>query len=439
MKPTSLLVAALLLAGLSGVVWWVKKHPKNADTSTPSTSVKLLDVPESQIVSLDIQKKDAPPVQLARENGKWVITAPEKYRADQDAVNSIVSALSPVTADNTIDSKPTDLNEYGLKTPQITVAAHEKGGKTDHLYFGEDVPIGSLAYVRVGTDPKVYAVPTSLRSSFSKELTDLRDKRLLTFDSTQVSRVELDSSKSPIEFGKVNQSDWQIIKPQTLRADSFQVEELLRKLSDAKMDLSNPDEAKKADAAYASGKNVGEAKVTDPSGVQTLDVHKDKDDYYAKSSLVPGAFKVSADLGKEMEKPLEDFRNKKLFDFGFTDTNKIEIQQGTSDRTFVRTGTDWKSNNQTMDAGSVQSVIDKLRDVAATKFVDSGFTTPAATITVVSNDNKRTEKVEFSKTADGYVARREGQPSLYALDAKSVNDILEAGTSIKAVAPASKK
>ncbi len=46
-----------------------------------------------------------------------------------------------------------------------------------------------------------------------------------------------------------------------------------------------------------------------------------------------------------------------------------------------------------MDSTSVQALIDKLRDLSASKFVESGFTTPQVEITVVSNDGKRTEKV----------------------------------------------
>jgi hypothetical protein len=63
--------------------------------------------------------------------------------------------------------------------------------------------------------------------------------------------------------------------------------------------------------------------------------------------------------------------------------------------------------------------------------VDTGFTTPEFTVTVVSNDGKRTEKVEFAKVADGYIARREGEPALYQLDAKTVDDILRTGSDIK--------
>ncbi len=137
-------------------------------------------------------------------------------------------------------------------------------------------------------------------------------------------------------------------------------------------------------------------------------------------------------LANKLEKPLDDFRNKKIFDFGFSDPNRVEIQG----KTFTKSGGDWKLDGKTMDSAAVQGLIDQLRDLAATSFATEGFTTPAASITVVSNDGKRTEKAEFSKTADGYVARRGTEPGLYQLDAKAVNDILEASTKVK---PAAKK
>ncbi len=157
------------------------------------------------------------------------------------------------------------------------------------IYFGDDVPAGSLVYARVGSDPKVYAISSSTKTSLDKSATDLRDKRLLTFDNNQLTRIELVSAKSDIEFGKNNQNEWQIVKPQPYRADSFEVEELLRKLTDAKMDLSStPQDTKKVDAAFASGQPVATVKVTDASGTQSLEMHKNKDDYYAKSTVVAG-------------------------------------------------------------------------------------------------------------------------------------------------------
>lgn len=440
MKPRNLLIAAGLLLALSGLLYWTKKNPQSSSTtSTTAPSPILAAIPDAQIQEIDLKKKDGSTLTLQRQNGKWAITSPEQVATDQDAANSVASALSSITADSVVEDKAADLNKFGLQNPSLSVTVHEKNGKTENINFGDDVPTGSLVYVSVNSSTKVYSVFSSTKSSFDKSLNDLRDKRLLTFDSNNLTGIEL-VSKSDIAFGKNNQNEWQIVKPQPYRADNFQVEELLRKLTDAKMDLSgSADDIKKADTAYASGQPVGIARVTDAGGAQTLDVRKNKDDYYAKSSVVKGVYKVSSDIGKEMEKSLDDFRNKKIFDFGFSDPNKIEAQQGASDKTYVRSGSDWKLNGQTMDPGQVQAFIDKLRDLAAAKFVTEGFTTPVATITVTSNDGKRVERAELAKLNDGYLVRRGNEQALYHLDAKSVNDMLDASNAIKPAAASGKK
>jgi hypothetical protein len=440
MKPRNLLIAAVLLAALSGLVWWAKKHPPSSDTTASTTTPKVIDVPEAQIQSVDLKKKDAAaPLTITRTGGKWVITSPENYTADQDAVSSLISALSPITADSVVEEKTTDPSKFGLNHPSLTVTVHRKDGKTNELLFGDDVPAGSLVYAEASGSPKTYSLATSVKNSLDKSVNDLRDKRLLTFDTNKLTRLELISGRSDVEFGKSNSNDWQIIKPQPYRADSFQVEELLRKVGEAKMDLTGGADAAKANSGWAAGTPAGTVKVSDSSGTQTLELRKNKDDYYAKSSVVPGIYKVSSDLGKALDKSLDDFRNKKLFDFGFSDPTKIDIQGASGSKTLVRSGTDWKVDGKTMDPGTVQSFIDKLRDLAATRFATGGFGTPVWTITVVSNDGKRTEKAEFAKTAKGsYVGRREGEPALYELDAKPVNDILEAQDAIKPAASTKK-
>ncbi len=439
MQSRNLLIAAVLLAALSGGVWYAKKHPETASSATASpANPKLADVPADQVQSVDLKKKDGSAITLQRQKGKWAITSPEPLTADQDAVTSLTSALNPVTADNVVDDKASNLSKYGLNAPTLTVTVHEKTGKSDEIQFGDDVPAGSLVYARLGNNSKVYALASSVKSSFDKSVNDLRDKRLLTFDSNQLTRIEL-SGKNDVEFGKNNANEWRILKPEPSRADSFQVEELVRKLGDAKMDLSaSAEDAKKVAPGFATGQLVAMAKVADSSGTQSLEVRKNKDDYYGKSSVVPGVFKLSADLGKELEKSPDDFRNKKVFDFGFSDPSRLDVQAGTGSKSYTRAGTDWKLNGTVIDPSSIQAFIDKIRDATATKLVASGFTSPVLTIGVTSDNGKRVERVEFSKLGDGYVARRSTDATLYQMDAKSVNDILEASSSIKP-ASASKK
>jgi hypothetical protein len=64
-------------------------------------------------------------------------------------------------------------------------------------------------------------------------------------------------------------------------------------------------------AEFARATPVTTAKLTGDRGVQTLEVRKSKDDYYAKSSAVDGAFKVDSSLGTTLDKKIDDFQKKK--------------------------------------------------------------------------------------------------------------------------------
>jgi hypothetical protein len=338
-----------------------------------------------------------------------------------------------VNGDSVVEEKASNLAQYGLTTPALDVKIHEKSGKADNLLFGNDVATGSLTYASVGSSPKVYAVSTNTKTSLDKSVNDLRDKRLLTFDSGKLTSVAVTSAKGgSIEFAKNNQGDWQIVKPQPYRADNSQVGDLVRLLGDAKMDLSgSADDLKKAEASFASGTPVATVKVTDASGTQSLDVRKNKDDYFARGSAVAGAYKVNSDLGNQVAKNIDDYRNKKLFDFGFSDPTKITVQQNNGTVTYVKSGTDYKSNGKTEDPGKVQSLIDKLRDLTATKLSTSAFPGPSITISVTSNDGKRVETVELAKSGSDYLAIRENEPTVYNINAGTVDDLLKANADIK--------
>ena len=213
------------------------------------------------------------------------------------------------------------------------------------------------------------------KTSLDKSASDLRDKRLFTANFDKVSQVDLTAKKQTVEFGR-SKDAWQIVKPRPLRADNFSVEDLVRRLKDAKMDLSaaaDSDEKKLA-AAFASATPVATAKVTDATGTQTLEVRKNKTDYYAKSSAVSGVYKVAADLGTGLDKALDDFRNKKIFDFGFDDVSAVDMHDGSKEYSLVKGGAGLVVEREEDGCDELASVHRQVPRSRGQKFPDSGFT-----------------------------------------------------------------
>jgi hypothetical protein len=434
MKFRGLLVAVVLLAALGGAAYWSNKKEK-ADAGKPSADAppKILSIPEDQFKEILLKKKTGDTTSVVKADGKWQIVQPKPLAADQDSVSSVVTSLASLASDRLIEDKATDLASYGLTTPNQEVVITRKDGKTDKLLIGDDTPTGSGVFAKLENDPRVFTIASYVKSSLDKSSKDLRDKRLLTFNSDKLTRVFLTAKGQSIEFGKNNQNEWQIVKPRPLRADGLQVDEMVRKLKDAKMDTTASDEdAKKAAVAFASSTRVADAAVTDASSTQSIEVHKDKDkNYYAKSSVVEGIYKIPADLGDGLDKSLDDFRTKKLLDFGWNDPTKLEIRNGAAQATYQKGGEKWMAGSKQMDAPSIQAVVDKLRDLSAIKFLDWGSGTPVFEATVTSNDGKRVEKISLWKQGDSYFAKREGEPTVYQVDAKAAEELQKSANEVK--------
>src|SRR5947209_3119388 len=442
MNSRGLMIATVILAALAGTLYW-SNHHKLADAPAKISAdppPKILSLPEGDIAAIVIKKKGGEEVVLAKDGaGKWRIAGPKRTGADQDAVSSMLSTLSSLSSDRLIEEKASNLGQYGLTEPTLQVSVTGKDAKAQKLLVGDDTPTGGGAYAKLEGDPRVFSIASYTKSSLDKSAKDLRDKRLLAVDSEKISRVELITKKQDIEFGR-NKDGWQILKPKPLRADAFRVEELVRNLKDAKIDVSASDaDEKKAASEFATGSPMATARVTDESGTQELQVRKSKDGYYAKSSAVEGVYKVPDELAQVLNKSLDDFRNKKLFDLGFSDPNKIEMHDGPKAYFLTRSGDDWWSDGKKMDASSLLSFVENIRDLSASKFVESGFTTPMLDLKVTSNDGKRVEKVVLTKDGDSYIARRENETSLYELDLKTVTGLQTSAAELKPAAAPSKK
>jgi hypothetical protein len=434
MKIRSLIVATLILLALGGTLYWSEHHKPTDESAKVSadTPPAILKLDETTMNRVELKKKDAEPIVLARNaSGTWQIAQPKSLNADQNAVSGAISTLSSLNSERLVEDKPSDLKQYGLDHPAVEVDVTEKDNKTLRLLIGDDTPAGGAVYAMLAGDPRVFTMASYNKTSIDKSLNDLRDKRLLTESADKISRLELIRPGQEIEFGR-NKDEWQILKPKPLRADSLQVGELVGKLTDARVDFSGSDkDLKDTASAFVRATPVATARVTDQSGTQELQVRKNKDTYYAKSSAVEGAYKVDSSLGQALDKGLDDFRNKKLFDFGFKDPSKIETHNGSKAFFLSKSGSDWWSNGKKMDSGSVQPYISDLRSLLASKFVESGFANPTIEVTVTSDDGKRVERVSIAKSGSGYIASRENEPTLYQLDSSAVDALQKAADDIK--------
>jgi hypothetical protein len=436
MPLRNLLVALLVLCALGGAVYWSDKVKTDEEAKGSAEQPKILAVPLDQIGQIDIKRRDGQTLTL-KKGDQWQITAPEKLPVDTDAVNGLATAVGGLSADRVIDENNTECASFGLEPPVLEVTVTKRDGKATKLLIGDETATGSSVYARIGGENKLYTIGTFNKVSFDKTAQDMRDKRLLIFDSEKLTRVELAAKGQTVEFGRNSQNEWQLVKPRPLRADNWAVEELVRKIKDAKMDTTvSPEDAAKAASNFASGSRVAVARVTDATGTHELEVRKAGEDYFAKGPAVAGVHKVTAELGEGLDKGLDDFRNKKPFDFGFSDPTRIEVKgEDGQTKVYEKKDTKWFLAGKEMDTVAVQSLVDRLRELAATSFPESGFSTPVYQVKLTAKEGKLVDHVQFAKSGDGYIAQRVGEPTLYGIDTPTFDGLKQAASIIGPATP----
>ena len=439
MKLRELSIAMVVLVALLGVLYWSNHHKASEDAGVKASaeaSPKILEFKSGDVSGLLIHRKDQPEIRLSRnESGAWQITKPKPLAADQDSVSSVISTLSTLTSERLLEEKVSDVAAYGLANATVELDVTLKDNKTQKLLIGDQTPAGNSYYAMLAGDPRLFKLASYNKTNLDKTVNDLRDKRLFTADFDKVSQIELfnqkPDKKQGITFAREKDA-WQILKPKAYRADSYQVDDLIRTLREGRFDPSAESDDAKLAAAFKSASPLAIAKVTGASGTQELEVRKAKDDYYAKSSAVSGVYKVQAYLGTSLDKTLDDIRNKNLIDFSSQDPNKGEIHDGAKSYFLTYSASDWWGpDGKKLDGTTVETLVSKIRDLSADKFPDSGFTAPAIEIIVTSNDGKRVENVSVAKSGDAYIAKRENEPELYEVSTAAVTDLQKAAADLK--------
>ena len=439
-----LVIALLLLAVLGGAVWYTSENPPATEDED---TVSLIDVKDEQIAEVTVRKPGQEPITVTRAAGEedWSFGGGLDVPADDAAIGLMVTNLANLNADRVVNEETTDWSPYGLEGEgSIAVDVRFRDleepdvPESKTIIFGRESPTGSGVYARIEGDPRLYTVYNYVKSTFDKEVFDWRDKKLLQADEDSISRVKIDLGDRQFEFGKSGESDWQILEPKPLRADNFTVGDLARSLSNAAM-TSVVAEGEEAAAKFSFDKPLARAEIVDEAGAHELTVIKDGDRYLARSSDMSGVYEVPATFAEGLDKQLEDFREKKLFGFGFAPLEEITVRDGDVSATLAKKEDKWaltSDSDREVSAENAQTLIDALRNLSAIGFPSDnpasldrfGLKTPAIEAEALSADEgAKPEKVLLSDpSAERVYATRSGEASVYEVEKAPAQEIRRA-------------
>lgn len=170
-------------------------------------------------------------VELERTGGKWEIVKPERLPADPKEVDRLLSDLTFARAQEFLADPGADVKRFGLIPPALTVTLKEQGKEPVRLLLGR--PEKGRATAAVEPERSVVKVEARLFTDLAKGVFDLRDRRLLPFETSEVGSLKLTGGDATLILEQRDRR-WRFRSPDGGEPKTLRVLEMLDALRDLK-------------------------------------------------------------------------------------------------------------------------------------------------------------------------------------------------------------
>ena len=439
----STLILVVVLAGLGAYIYFVdSKRPAGGVDSSSATKEKVFTVEADKINELRISYQGESSLLKKAESG-WTMLEPTQIEADPPEAIGVATALTNVEIVRVVDENATDLEQFGLANPSITVAFEADGGASGTLKLGNKNATQGEIYALKNDEKRVFLISSFQETSFNRKPFDLRDKKILKFDRDKADSMVLVKSANSIEMSRSG-SEWKVLKPVPSRSDYSAIEGFITRLSSANM-AKLVEENPKDLAKYGLDKPSMTVTIGAGSAKTVFEVAKAKDgETYARDASRPIVFMIDTTLQGDLDKNFDDYRKKELFEFrpfylaklravvdapGGPKTYECEKQK-------PATPADPETWKVTRVGGRVilptrprWTTCSTSLGIKAESFVDAktktGLDKPALVVSA-SFDEGKFERVRFGQVGENAYGLRDGEAGIAKIDENSMRAAMQA-------------
>lgn len=357
-----------------------------------------------------------------KEEDEWLILSPVKTGGDAANIQQIVEGLKSAKREEVVQESLAKEAEYGLQDPEFSIEfSHEGETGSQGVAFGIGTLDRKRLFAKLLGRNEIVTVPSTLQSSLSKTLFDLRDKRIAPYKNDQV--VEVTKISVFEAFNLKKEGDAWYFMPEKTRALESRVDLYTGYLRWGSI----------AEVVEEKGnlKNFPKYGLDKPRLILTFKLKDggnflfwlgnpvkqgDAEFYYAARSTDAMVFQITADTARNMSMTKFQIKDRHIFDVSAKDIVKASFKYGDQDFTVEKEGEEWKFAGAKEFLKKGYSIENTVFALASAEYEDlppikksdpnfklTGLDDPKYTITMYFNDNrdplslKITEKDQESK------------------------------------------
>jgi hypothetical protein len=404
-KPRNTLVLLLVLLALGAYLWFVERPSQEREAEAK----KLVALKKDDVTGITLTYPDRTIALTKNEQGHWRLTKPVEADADDPVVSNMLVAIEQADVSRTLEDVGDKLASYGLAPPEATVDLTLKDGKPfPSLKVGKTTQVGSAAYIQKDDDPKVYIGTMAFQSAMKKQVKDVRDKSLVTFEDQDVKKFEIEKAGTKIVAERGDGDTWKITAPGEYPADSAEIRAFLASLRGLRVD-EFVDDAPADLAKY--GLTEPQLRVAvwigKDAAQKTLllgsfkDEEANKKSIYAKRAELPGVVTLPDYAIKNLDKSLSTLRDKTVVRFTKDQAAKLAVTRKDGNGfTLVKKDGAWHVEEPgpgTERAPTITRFIDDVAGFKGTEIISEdpkvdlreyGLATPDMTVAISDADGK---------------------------------------------------
>ena len=404
--------------------------------------------------NLDIQRiqlnyRDSDNIICVKTGSDWNILEPVSAKADNGEVEKLISNVKDLKADDFAAEAPDDLSIYGLSPPQIEIIFSLEDGRSKSLAFGKKER--DSVYVKTGSDNSVIMVNAEIIAKLTKRPADLRDRTVMAFQMKAVEKLVLRYPGRSFTCEKktdAQEESWEITVPIKAKADKSQIDEMLKKLQDLRVDEFVSDTPGEL-SGYGLTQPLIQAIVhTGGAESESLLVgRKMGESVYVKTASAASVYLVDAGIINDLSKKPLDLYHRQVMKFRKNEVVRIELRSKDREAiTCIKQERDWRIVEPVRKKAKnyeINGILQKLYELKTRRFVTEkaarlsmyGLDHPDVEITLTYEDGSK-ETLHVGKSlpdSDLAYAKTAAKDIIFVIEKDVVDelrkdvDILDAG------------
>ncbi|MBI4859814.1 MAG: DUF4340 domain-containing protein [Candidatus Riflebacteria bacterium] len=275
--------------------------------------------------------------QTQGDKKEWKITSPLKVEPDSIKMDDLVGKLAKLESKRLVTEKiDKPLADYGLDKPTTTVE-YESSKGNGSILIGRQSDVETSWYVKRGDTDRLFLCESWGIEVFQSEFNQFRDKKIMKVDPDKATIVKIVGEKGARTFKREDKEKWtvEVSGQRPMRGNTQAIRNILYAMNNLAVEEFVNDSPKPEDLAkYGFAKSDHTVTITfeKDEGTRTLLVGKKKEGdlsrTYVKRDTADNVFAVSNTSLIDLTKPIEEFKDQKLFEFSSTKLKKLTVALG---------------------------------------------------------------------------------------------------------------